>query len=158
MKDLIKPGPRYEALLELLHSTDVLWNASRVFLARWELSPSQFNILFALAENKKGISQAELSEKLIMHRSNATGLIDRLEARNMVGRKEDPKDRRAWKVVLKPEGEKLLKEILPTYFRLSEEIWGKCAASEATRMARNLGEISARAMQLALESTYEEKR
>ena len=38
-------GPRYQALIELLRTAENLWNASRVFFARWELSPSQFNVL-----------------------------------------------------------------------------------------------------------------
>src|SRR5438874_74225 len=37
------PGPRYQALLQLLRTAEALWNASRNFFARWDLSPSQFN-------------------------------------------------------------------------------------------------------------------
>src|SRR6266496_1133102 len=39
------PGPRYQALLQLLRTAEALWNASRNFFARWDLSPSQFNVL-----------------------------------------------------------------------------------------------------------------
>src|SRR5439155_27087571 len=37
------PGPRYRALLQLLRTAETLWNSSRLFFVRWELSPSQFN-------------------------------------------------------------------------------------------------------------------
>ena len=45
-----------------------------------------------------------------MHRSNVTGLVDRLEARRLVRRKDDPADRRAFNVVITPVGRKLLRQ------------------------------------------------
>jgi len=48
-----------------------------------------------------------------MHRSNATGLIDRLEARGLLQRNPIPGDRRAHQVVLTAAGRKLAREILP---------------------------------------------
>src|SRR6201997_3396150 len=92
------PGPRYQALLELLRTAETLWNASRVFFARWDLSPSQFNVLNLLHEQPEGCTQISLSRQLIMHRSNITGLVDRLEARGLVLRQENPADRRAFNV------------------------------------------------------------
>src|ERR1035438_1816121 len=71
--------PGYQALMELLRTADTLWNASRVFFERWDLSPSQFNVLNLLHLNPEGLSQTDLSRQLIMHRSNLTGLVDRLE-------------------------------------------------------------------------------
>ena len=69
---------RYRALLQLLRTSDTVWNASRLFFARWDLGPSQFNVL-NLLHGVAGLSQTELSRELIMHRSNVTGLVDRLE-------------------------------------------------------------------------------
>src|SRR5215471_14015077 len=109
-------SPGYRALMELLRTADTVWNASRLFFERWELSPSQFNVLNLLQLNPEGLSQSELSRQLIMHRSNATGLVDRLEKRGLVERQSVAGDRRAYRVVLPPAGAKLLKDILPTYY------------------------------------------
>ncbi len=49
-----KPGPHYEALLQLLRTSESIWNASRVFFGRWDLSPSQFNILNVLLGSPDG--------------------------------------------------------------------------------------------------------
>src|SRR5215472_17588421 len=117
---LSKPGPRYDALIELLRTAENLWNASRVFFARWDLSPSQFNVLNLLQDHTDGLTQVELSRRLIMHRSNVTGLVDRLEARRLVRRKDDPADRRAFNVVLTADGRKLLRQIEPKYYRAAE--------------------------------------
>src|SRR5687768_9528186 len=79
------PGPRYASLLQVLRTAETVWNASRVFFGRWDISPSQFNVL-NLLRGSEGISQIELSTLLIMHRSNVTGLVDRLEERKLVKR------------------------------------------------------------------------
>ena len=68
------PGPRYRALLQLLRTAETLWNASRLFFVRWDLSPSQFNVLNLLYDQPDGCTQIGLSRSLIMHRSNVTGL------------------------------------------------------------------------------------
>ena len=47
---------RYQALLQLLRTADTVWNSSRVFFARWDISPSQFNVLNLLrGEPETGI-------------------------------------------------------------------------------------------------------
>ena len=48
-----------------------------------------------------------------MHRSNLTGLVDRLEKRGLVARREVAADRRAYSVVLTAAGARLLRDILP---------------------------------------------
>src|SRR5438552_11256890 len=107
------PGPRYQALLQLLRTAEALWNASRSFFTRWDLSPSQFNVLNLLYDLSAGCTQIELSRSLIMHRSNVTGLVDRLEARGLVQRRDVAHDRRAYRVVLTTAGKKLVRQILP---------------------------------------------
>ena len=46
--------PSYRVLMELLRTADTVWNASRVFFERWDLSPSQFNVLNLLHLNPAG--------------------------------------------------------------------------------------------------------
>ena len=118
------PGPRYQALIQLLQTAEALWNASRVFFVRWDLSPSQFNVLNLLQDQADGCTQIELSRQLIMHRSNVTGLVDRLEARGLVSRQESERDRRAYRVVLTASGRNLLRRILPHYHEAAEQVWG----------------------------------
>ena len=95
---------RYRLVAHDTRTLAQLWNASRVFFARWDLSPSQFNVLNLLHLNPDGLSQTDLSRQLIMHRSNLTGLVDRLEKRGLVARREVAADRRAstrrWSSVL----------------------------------------------------------
>lgn len=83
-----QPGPNYQPSVELFRNSEILWEASRVYLSRWDLSPSQFNILNVLCGKAGGCTQVELGRQLIMHRSNVTGLLDRLAARGLVLRRD----------------------------------------------------------------------
>jgi DNA-binding MarR family transcriptional regulator len=143
------PGRRYQALIELLRASESLWNASRMFLARWDLSPSQFNVLNLLYDLPGGCSQIELSRQLIMHRSNVTGLVDRLESRGLLRRADNPADRRAFTVVLTPTGKRLIRQIQPHYFQAAEEVWGGMTAARAEKLVSELQTISANAEKIA---------
>jgi len=143
------PDSRYAALIQLLRTAEELWNASRVFFARWDLSPSQFNLLNVLTDFPDGCTQSELSRQLIMHRSNVTGLVDRLEARGLVVRKENASDRRAWLVVLTPAARKLVAEIYPHYYAAAEQVFGKLPASRAQQLVAELSTISDNATRAA---------
>lgn len=144
-----RPGRRYDALLGLLRAAETIWNASRAFFAPWGLSPSQFNVLNLLRDQPDGLSQSELSRALVMHRSNVTGLVDRLEAHGWAARREDATDRRAWRVVLTPAGERLLAEILPSYYDVVEEVWGDVPAARARQLGTTLQQLEQRALILA---------
>ena len=142
------PGPRYPALLQLLRTAENLWNSSRVFFGRWDLSPSQFNVLNLLREEPGGLSQTEISRLLIMHRSNATGLIDRLEERGLLQRRATPGDRRAYRVVLTPAARQLLARILPGYYRLAEQVWGDLPVARVSQLLADLSRLDANLAQL----------
>jgi DNA-binding MarR family transcriptional regulator len=142
------PGPRYPALLQMLRTAENLWNASRAFFGRWDLSPSQFNVLNLLHEEPDGLSQVEISRQLIMHRSNATGLIDRLEQRGLLQRRATPGDRRAYRVVLTPAARHLLGRILPDYYRLAEEVWGSLPVARVNQLLDDLSRLDANLAQL----------
>jgi MarR family 2-MHQ and catechol resistance regulon transcriptional repressor len=142
------PSPRYQALLQVLRTADSLWNVSRVFFVRWELSPSQFNVLNLLSGQAEGLSQIELGRLLIMHRSNVTGLVDRLEQRGLVVRKDAAGDRRAYRVVLTSDGRKLMQRVLPEYYRVAEKVWGGFAVTRARRLAADLQTLTANAEKL----------
>jgi DNA-binding MarR family transcriptional regulator len=143
------PGSRYSALLRVLRSADGVWNASRVFFRRWDLSPSQFNVLNLACDKPDGLTQSQLSRELLMHRSNLTGLVDRLEARGLARRRQLEGDRRAHRVVLTAAGRKLLGRILPEYYAAAEEVWGPVSERRANELSIELGQIAANAGRVA---------
>ncbi len=141
--------PRYQALVQLLRAADTVWDASRAFFARWDLSPSQFNVLNLLGDIPGGMSQTKLSRQLVMHRSNVTGLVDRLEKRRLVRRETVDADRRAYRVVLTPEGVRLLREVLPGYFEGVGQVCGHLSERRATELTADLQQIARSAERIA---------
>ncbi len=159
MKTKAEPdaSPRYQALLQLLRTADTVWNASRLFFSRWDLGPSQFNVLNLLHLSPEGLSQTELSRQLIMHRSNLTGLIDRLEKRGLVRRQDVAADRRAYRVVLTRAGAELLREILPRYYEGADRVWNKLPARRAAQLVADLRQVAQNVERIAVEESPAEK-
>jgi len=159
MKSEMQPAgkTRYEALLQLLGTADSIWNASRIFFAAWNLSPSQFNVLNLLHGHPAGLSQTELSRRLIMHRSNVTGLTDRLEKRKLVQRKDVAGDRRAYRVVLTRTGTALLEEILPEYHARANALWDDLSLTRVSRLAEDLQALARNVERIAAELPREPK-
>ena len=138
----VESSQRYQALLQLLRTSEDIWNASRIFFGRWDLSSSQFNVLNLLFDMTEGCNQIELSRLLIMHRSNATGLIDRLEARGLLQRKPIARDRRAHQVVLTAAGRKLVRDIRPEYYRSAQKVWDTLSDSRVAQVMTDLSQVS----------------
>jgi DNA-binding MarR family transcriptional regulator len=74
------------------------------------MTRAQWGILIWL-ERQPGLSQKELAELLEVEPITVARLIDRLEARGMVERRPDPKDRRIWRLHLRPPAHGVLREI-----------------------------------------------
>jgi DNA-binding MarR family transcriptional regulator len=157
-KEEPKPGPRYQPLLQLLRAAETIWNASRLFFQQWDLSASQFNILNLLRGSSQGLTQIDLSRELITHRSNITGLIDRLEKRGLVQRKTSLFDRRVWRVSLTRDGADLIRQILPSYYALIEQVWADTPAGKAELIAKQLKHLTTEAEHITAKlekSTFE---
>src|SRR3981081_1362604 len=98
----------HEALLGLVRTSSLMQKLSDRFFSQFGLTDVQFNILMILKEHRKeGLSQQELSEHLIVTKSNVVGLIDRLERSGYVKREAHPSDRRFNQIVLTRKGDQL---------------------------------------------------
>jgi len=74
------------------------------------MTRAQWAILIWL-ERQPGITQKELAELLEVEPITVARLIDRLEARGMVERRPDPRDRRIWRLHLCSPAHPMLREI-----------------------------------------------
>lgn len=98
-------------LLFLLHDTARLLRVEADKRARQHgMTRAQWAILIWL-ERQPGISQKELSELLEVEPITVARLIDRLEARGMVERRPDPRDRRIWRLHLLPPACHVLRQM-----------------------------------------------
>ena len=98
-------------LMFLLHDVARLLRVDADKRARAHgMTRAQWGILIWL-EREPGLSQKELAELLEVEPITVARLIDRLEARGMVERRPDPKDRRIWRLHLRPPAYPVLREI-----------------------------------------------
>lgn len=98
-------------LLFLLHDVARLLRIDADRRARLHgMTRAQWGILVWL-QRQPGISQKELSELLEVEPITVARLIDRLQARGMVERRPDPRDRRIWRLHLRPQAHDALEEI-----------------------------------------------
>jgi MarR family transcriptional regulator for hemolysin len=98
-------------LLFLLHDVARLLRVEADRRARLHgMTRAQWGILVWL-QRQPGISQKELSELLEVEPITVARLIDRLQAREMVERRPDPRDRRIWRLHLRPRAHDVLDEI-----------------------------------------------
>jgi DNA-binding MarR family transcriptional regulator len=116
----IQPGHGHAVILQILRTSDALWEASRSFFDRWGVTPSQFNVLNLLYLHSEGLTQTDLSRELITNRSNITGLVDRLQKLGLVKRESVEGDRRAWRIVLSETGRSKISAIQPEYYKASD--------------------------------------
>jgi DNA-binding MarR family transcriptional regulator len=84
-------------------------------VADLDLLPTQAKALHEL-ERDTPISMRELAERLRSDPSNITGLVDRLEARGLVERRPDPRDRRVKGLALTPAGDKLRERLFAALY------------------------------------------
>lgn len=146
--------PGYLALIQLLRTTDTIWNSSRAFFETWGISPSQFNVLNLLYGNQNGQSQTQLSEELIVHRSNITGLVDRLERLGWVERNEVEGDRRKYQVRLTEQGNALMRELLPHYFAAAEKLWEGIPEERIIRLTNDLATAATNSQRIVVETAH----
>jgi len=107
----------HEALLNLVRTSSMLLKLSDRFFSNFGLTDAQFNILMILDDfGSDGLSQQELSDHLIVTKSNMVGLVDRLEKAGYVKRKSHPTDRRFYRIVLTARGRVVVEKVKKSYF------------------------------------------
>ena len=109
------------------------------------LTPAQGNLLYLL-EPGKPATMVALAKFLGCHDSNITGLVDRLEARGLVERRNDPADRRVKLIALTDEGAEFRKQALQKIYEPPPWIAALKPAEQ-----RQLTEILRRAKERKLE-------
>jgi|SRR5882724_2545784 len=101
-----------EALLSVLRTADVLTQRIAAVLKPFKLSHSQYNALRILrGAGPDGLACQEIAERMITRDPDITRLLDRLEARELVTRGRDGKDRRVVLTRITPQGKRLLEAL-----------------------------------------------
>jgi len=107
--------------ITLVHSIALLYNGLineiSPLLTAFDLTPGKFNALMVIKNHgrEEGISQVDISRRLIVTPSNMTRLIDKLEEEKLIERLSLEGDRRVNLVRITARGSQLLENIWPRY-------------------------------------------
>ena len=137
------PGTDLDAVLvhNLLRTHSYLSPFIDAGLRRRNLTAAQFNTLLVLrTAGDEGLMMGQIGERLVVTKSNVTGLIDRLERQGLVARCEH-RDRRAKLVRLTDAGAELLERTLPRHAELLAELTGCLTAKQKQGLIRLLTKL-----------------
>jgi len=94
------------------------------------ITREQFKLLKAISEKREEVIQKDMAEMLGKDKSTILRLIDSLEAKELVRRVADTKDRRKNYLMVTKKGEEVIKQYMIIYSELVNEIQQGLSESE----------------------------
>ena len=85
------------------------------------LSPRQYDVLIALSEGD-GVTQTELVKRTMIDRSTIVGVVERMEAKDLIKRIRTKDNARAYSVTITEKGKTMLKAARPVANRANSRI------------------------------------
>ena len=105
------PNNKIKATLNILYTANWITSHQNAFIKPYGISPQQFNILRILKGAKKRLKVQTIKERMIERSPNATRLMDKLCAKELISRQHCPNDRRVVYIEITKQGLALLNEI-----------------------------------------------
>jgi DNA-binding MarR family transcriptional regulator len=139
--------PAHEALLNIYYTASLMKKRADAFFAEYGLTDVQFNLLSLLHREspsepgEQGLSQAQISDMMLVNRANITSLVDRMEKAGFVRRTAHINDRRYNIIKLASKGRKLYEKVEPLYMQKVRDVMASLSARELKEMAGALGKI-----------------
>jgi DNA-binding MarR family transcriptional regulator len=130
----------HEAVLNIVFTSNMLQKEALHLFAPMGITDAQFNVLIYLywQYDQGAINQTELGNMLLVHRSNVTGLVDRLEKAGLVRRIPSEHDRRVKNIELTRQGAEIAKKAQSLYLSRIEEIMSGCSTEDIDTLCRIL--------------------
>jgi DNA-binding MarR family transcriptional regulator len=104
-------------VLKLVRTAESLVKKANTFFKKFNVTTPQFDVLVIVNNAPDRMNQNDIGNKLVVSRSNITGLIDRLEKLGYVQREGAPGDRRVKFVDLTDKGKKLIQTVRGDYYQ-----------------------------------------
>jgi DNA-binding MarR family transcriptional regulator len=137
-----EPADEGESLVEAFwRVARLLRHTSRESLAPWDITPSSARAL-AVLERHGVMRLSELSEHLRIAARSTTEVVDSLQDRGLVERRNDPDDRRATLVALTDEGTRVGVAIQAARTRDAERLFGALNAGDRAQLAAILRKLA----------------
>ena len=119
------------------------------------VSRAQWQVLFALSR-VEGINQAGLAEALDVETITVGRMVDRLADADLVERRADPSDRRAWRLYLRPRAHPILDALRTVGAEVMAETLSGLSEAEQNQLAALLLRVRTNLVQPAQSRTAAE--
>ena len=132
------PNNKVKAMLNIVYTANWLTSHQNTFFKPFGISPQQYNILRILNGAGEAIKVQTIKERMIERSPNATRLMDKLYAKNMISRFNCENDRRVVYVEITKNGQELLEQIAS---KNKENLLGNLSEKEAKQLSDLLDKV-----------------
>ena len=134
----------HEAILNIYYTASRIKKQADEFFRTFGLTDVQFNVLMLLYHQsgpEEGLSQAQLSDMMLVNRANITSLTDRMEKAGLVIRTAAANDRRYNIVKMTSRGKKLLAKADLLYAKQVKKMMAPTKSAEQKKLITILEKI-----------------
>ena len=134
-------NPRFRNWIALVRAEKAVVQALTKALAPLGLKIAQLDILMNVHRHP-GLSQQDLARRLLVGRSNITMLLPQLEARGLLRREGDEKDKRVLRLTLTEAGTELLMQALKVHMALIEKAMSQSTPEECDMIGEQMRKVA----------------
>ena len=125
----------------IIKSSRYLKNSLDKKLTKYNVTASQFAVLNQIANNNGLVTSAEVASNLDSDRPTISGIINRLEEKNLIEKVRNPEDKRSVYLRLNKDALELVKELRIISDQLNCEIFSSFNDSELVNLKEYLLKI-----------------
>ena len=129
---------KVKALVNILYTASWITNIQNTFFKPFGISPQQYNILRILNGANEPLKVQIIKERMIDRSPNATRLMDKLCAKNLIERIPCPGDRRVVNIAITTKGKQLLNDISDNF---NDDILKNITENEAIQLSELLDKL-----------------
>ena len=115
-------------------------------LAPYDITPSQYGILNCLWINDGTCLPRQIAELLCLETSTVSGILDRMQKKDLIDRVITPENRREILVMITPKGEALKAPVLKIIDEVNEEVLKDFSPKETEFIRKSLRQIAEKAL------------
>lgn len=110
----------------------------------------RFDLMAQLDRHPEGLKMSELSRLMMVTGGNVTGLTDKLAEEGLVERRDDPRDRRSFTVMLTPQGKRQFDRMAREHEQWVVALFAGLDHGEKRQMLKLLDRLKAHLTTLAI--------
>ena len=115
-------------------------------LAPYDITPSQYGILNCLWINDGTCLPRQIAGLLCLETSTVSGILDRMQKKDLIDRVINPENRREILVMITPKGEALKAPVLKIIDEVNEEVLKDFSPKETEFIRKSLRQIAEKAL------------